>query len=44
MPDMEGMADAKAGSLLYGAQRRLEIVRAGHKPRVCCCWTSRRPA
>ncbi len=26
--DMEGMADAKAGSLPYGAQRRLEIVRA----------------
>lgn len=25
---MEGMADAKAGSLPYGAQRRLEIVRA----------------
>ncbi len=26
--DMQGMADAKAGSLPYGAQRRLEIVRA----------------
>ncbi|MCM1148715.1 MAG: ABC transporter ATP-binding protein [Butyricicoccus sp.] len=26
--DMEGMAGAKAGSLPYGAQRRLEIVRA----------------
>ena len=26
--DMEGLADAKAGSLPYGAQRRLEIVRA----------------
>ncbi len=26
--DMEAMADAKAGSLPYGAQRRLEIVRA----------------
>ncbi|MGM9607591.1 MAG: ABC transporter ATP-binding protein [Oscillospiraceae bacterium] len=26
--NMEGMADAKAGSLPYGAQRRLEIVRA----------------
>ena len=26
--DMEGMASAKAGSLPYGAQRRLEIVRA----------------
>ena len=26
--DMEGMADARAGSLPYGAQRRLEIVRA----------------
>lgn len=26
--DMEGMADTKAGSLPYGAQRRLEIVRA----------------
>lgn len=26
--DMQGMADVKAGSLPYGAQRRLEIVRA----------------
>ena len=26
--DMQGMADMKAGSLPYGAQRRLEIVRA----------------
>ncbi len=26
--DMDGMAEAKAGSLPYGAQRRLEIVRA----------------
>ena len=26
--DMEALADAKAGSLPYGAQRRLEIVRA----------------
>ncbi len=26
--DMEGLANAKAGSLPYGAQRRLEIVRA----------------
>jgi len=26
--NMEGLADAKAGSLPYGAQRRLEIVRA----------------
>ena len=26
--DMQDMADAKAGSLPYGAQRRLEIVRA----------------
>ena len=26
--NMEGMADARAGSLPYGAQRRLEIVRA----------------
>ena len=26
--DMEGMADARAGSLPYGAQRRLEIIRA----------------
>ncbi|MBR4400285.1 MAG: ABC transporter ATP-binding protein [Synergistes sp.] len=26
--DMQGMADLKAGSLPYGAQRRLEIVRA----------------
>ncbi len=26
--DMEGLADVKAGSLPYGAQRRLEIVRA----------------
>ena len=26
--DMQGLADAKAGSLPYGAQRRLEIVRA----------------
>ena len=26
--DMQGMADAQAGSLPYGAQRRLEIVRA----------------
>ena len=26
--DMEGLADAKAGALPYGAQRRLEIVRA----------------
>ena len=26
--DMEGLAEAKAGSLPYGAQRRLEIVRA----------------
>ena len=26
--EMQGMADAKAGSLPYGAQRRLEIVRA----------------
>ena len=26
--DMEGLADTKAGSLPYGAQRRLEIVRA----------------
>ena len=26
--DMQGMADVRAGSLPYGAQRRLEIVRA----------------
>lgn len=33
--DMEGFADVKAGSLPYGAQRRLEILRAlGTQPKV----------
>ena len=38
---MERHADERAGSLPYGAQRRLEILRA---IRAFCCWTSRRRA
>jgi branched-chain amino acid transport system ATP-binding protein len=38
--DMQGLADSPAGSLPYGAQRRLEILRT---PRSCC-WTNRRRA
>jgi branched-chain amino acid transport system ATP-binding protein len=40
--DMQDLAGATAGSLPYGAQRRLEIVRAlATNPKPCCCWTSR---
>ena len=40
--DMQGVADKTAGSLPYGAQRRLEIVRALATNPAFCCWTSRR--
>ena len=42
--DMQDLAGVKAGSLPYGAQRRLEIVRALGTNRPCFCWTSRRRA
>ena len=42
--NMADMADMKAGSLPYGAQRRLEIVRALATNPPCCCWTSLPPA
>ena len=42
---MQDLADAKAGSLPYGAQRRLEIIRAlATNPKSSCCSTSRPPA
>ena len=41
---MADLADAQAGSLPYGAQRRLEIMRALATSRSCCFWTSRPPA
>ena len=41
---MENLAGVKAGSLPYGAQRRLEIVRALATNPSCCCWTSLLPA
>ena len=43
--DMQDMAGMQASSLPYGAQRRLEIVRARwRRTRLCCCWTSPRRA
>ena len=41
--NMENVADHLAGSLPYGAQRRLEIVRALARIRACCCSRSRPP-
>lgn len=42
--DMQDLANHPAGSLPYGAQRRLEIVRAWRPIRRCCCWMSQLPA
>lgn len=41
--DMEGLANKKADSLPYGAQRRLEIVRALATSPSLCCWMSPPP-
>ena len=38
--DMQDLADVPAGSLPYGAQRRLEIVRPWPPSPPCCCWMS----
>ena len=40
---MADLANAQAGSLPYGAQRRLEIMRALATDRSFCCWTSLPP-
>ena len=42
--DMQDLAHHQAGSLPYGAQRRLEIVRALATNPPCFCWTSPPPA
>ncbi len=42
--DMQIWPDHRQGSLPYGAQRRLEIVRALAPIPRCCCLTSRLPA
>ena len=40
---MADLANTPAGSLPYGAQRRLEIMRALLPARSCCFWTSLLP-
>ena len=40
--NMQDMANVKAGSLPYGAQRRLEIVHTPRRILLCCCWTNLR--